>query len=75
MTPRTRRTLALLPAAALTALLLTACGTHSGTADHPDGKGSASPTAPPSDLAQMRELVDDADSAASAADSDAAADK
>jgi hypothetical protein len=66
------RALALLPATALAALLLTACGGHSGAAGSP---GSTSPAPAPADLAHMQKLVDDADSAAAVADSDAAADK
>jgi hypothetical protein len=69
-----RRALALLPAAALAALLLTGCGSHGGAAGGPGAAGSTSPAPAPSELAHMQKLVDDADSAASAADSDAAAD-
>ncbi|WP_327292333.1 hypothetical protein [Streptomyces sp. NBC_01198] len=66
------RPLALLPAAALGALLLTGCGNHGHAADSP---GSASPAPAASELAHMQKLLDDADSAAAVADSDAAADK
>lgn len=65
----TRRPLALLPAAALAALLLTGCGSHAGAAATPP---ATSPAA--SDLAHMQKLVDDADSAAAAADSNASTD-
>ncbi|SHL45365.1 hypothetical protein [Actinacidiphila paucisporea] len=68
------KALALLPAAALAALLLTGCGSHSGAAG-PAGPGSTSPTPAASELAHMQKLVDDADSAAAVADSDAAADR
>ncbi|WUH94952.1 hypothetical protein OG900_35600 [Streptomyces sp. NBC_00433] len=74
MTRAHRRALALLPAGALAALLLTGCGGHSG-ADGSADPGSTSPAPAASDLAHMQKLVDDADSAASVADSDAAADK
>jgi hypothetical protein len=68
---RRRRALALLPAGALAALLLTGCGSH----DHASGTpGSTSPAPAASDLAHLQKLVDDADSAAAAADSDAAGD-
>jgi hypothetical protein len=73
----TRKPLALLPAALLAgAVLLTGCAGHDGSAGPGSGAptGSASPPAGPSDLAHMRKLVDDADSAAAVADSDAAAD-
>ncbi|HEY5834608.1 hypothetical protein [Streptomyces sp.] len=66
------RGFAVLPAVALAALLVAGCGQ--------DDRGGASPGSTPSapsvsDLAHLRQLVDDADSAAAAAESDAAADK
>jgi hypothetical protein len=71
--PARARALALLPAGALAALLLTGCGGHAGSAEAP---GATTPPAPgASDLAHMQKLVDDADSAAAVADSDAAADR
>ncbi|MFG1806705.1 hypothetical protein [Streptomyces sp. NPDC049040] len=66
-----RRALALLPAGALAALLLTGCGSHGSAAGTP---GSTSPAPAASEIAHMQKLLDDADSAASAADSDAASD-
>ncbi|CAG7656193.1 hypothetical protein [Actinacidiphila bryophytorum] len=69
---RTRaRALALLPAGALAALLLAGCGSHGSAAGTP---GSTSPAPAASELAHMQKLVDDADAAASAADTDAASD-
>ncbi|WP_405591836.1 hypothetical protein [Streptomyces sp. NBC_01190] len=77
MTRRTRPLLAL-PIAALALALLTGCGQQhhgaaSGTAGATAGRTSPAPAA--SEVARMRKLVDDADSAAAVADSDAAADK
>ena len=72
MTRARRRTLALLPAAGLAALLVTGCGSHGHAADSP---GSTSPAPAASDLAHMQQLVDGAASAAAAAESDAASDK
>ncbi|SEN84305.1 hypothetical protein [Actinacidiphila rubida] len=70
---RRLRAAALLPAAALAVAVLGGCAHHGTTTD---GSGNASPSAPSaSDLAHMKKLVDDADSAASAADKDASADK
>jgi hypothetical protein len=67
-----RQLLALLPSGALAAaLLLTGCGSHDGASG---GPGATSPAPAASDLAHMRKLMDDADSAASAAESDAASD-
>lgn len=64
--------LALLPSGALAAaLLLTGCGSHDGASRDP---GATSPAPAASDLAHMRKLVDDAESAASTAESDAASD-
>ncbi|WP_406375946.1 hypothetical protein OG788_40705 [Streptomyces sp. NBC_00647] len=54
---------------ATTALLLTACGGPTEKADAP-----SSPTSTSTDLAHLRELVDDAESAASSAESDMAQD-
>ena len=72
---RTRlRTLTLLPAGALAAVLLAGCGGHSPAAGSPGTPGSTSPVPAASELAHLQKLVDDAESAASAADSDAAAD-
>ncbi|WP_333769796.1 hypothetical protein [Streptomyces sp. IBSBF 2435] len=70
-----RRALAVLPAGALAALLLTGCGSHGHAAGSPGSPGSTSPAPAASDVAHMQKLLDDADSAAAAADSDAAADK
>jgi hypothetical protein len=73
----TRRTqaFAALPAMALAAVLVAGCGSH-GSSAGPAGTGSSTPSAPSaSDLVHMRKLVDDADSAAARADSDAAGDK
>lgn len=70
-----RRALTLLPAGALAALLLTGCGSHGRAAGSPDTPGSTSPAPAASDLAHMQKLVDDAASAAAAAESDAASDK
>ncbi|MFI0720437.1 hypothetical protein [Streptomyces sp. NPDC021224] len=67
-----RQALALLPAGALAAaLLLTGCGSHDGASG---STGATSPAPAASDLAHMQKLVDDADSAAAAAESDAASD-
>lgn len=71
---RGARVLGLIPAAALAAVLTTGCGHgHNGGSAAPAGSGSPAPAA--SELAHMRQLVDGADSAAAAADSDAASDK
>lgn len=76
MTPRTRA-LAALPAAALTAALLAGCGSHGSSAGSSGAPGTSAAPAPvsSSDLARMQKLVDQADSAAARADSDAASDK
>ena len=82
---------ALLPTALLAAaVLVTGCGGNSGS-DHSAAPASSTATAPgnsaaaagtspapapaPSELAHMQKLVDEADSAAATADSDAAGDK
>jgi hypothetical protein len=70
---RRTRALTLLPAAALGLAVLGGCGQH-GSASAP-APGSTSPAPSASDLVHMQKLVDDADSAAAAPDSDAAADK
>jgi hypothetical protein len=71
------------PAVVLAAVLLAGCGSHGSTAGPagtvPPGPaasaGASVPSPPPaSELARMRKLVDDADSAAATADSDAAGD-
>lgn len=72
MTRAGLRALALLPAGALAALLVTGCGSHDHAAGNP---GSTSPVPSASELAHMQKLVDDADSAAAAAESDAASEK
>ncbi|MFI1098028.1 hypothetical protein [Streptomyces sp. NPDC020917] len=71
---RRLRALALLPAAALAAAVLAGCAHHDASAG--SDQGGASPSAPSaSQLAHMQKLVDGADSAASAAEKDASADK
>ncbi|MFJ2633002.1 hypothetical protein ACIO6U_13810 [Streptomyces sp. NPDC087422] len=76
---------AVLAACAIAGALVTGCG-HSGRTSAPAssadtsagasaGAGSDSSAPSDSELARMRKLVDDADSAAAAAESDAAADK
>jgi hypothetical protein len=57
----------LAPAVAATAFLLAACGGPTGSSDTP-----APPSSTSTDLAHLRELVDDAESAASSAESDMA---
>lgn len=78
------RVLVALPAAALAFAVLTGCGQHDRSAAPaaPAGAtapsataGSTSPAPSASELAHMQKLVDDADSAAAEADSDAAGDK
>jgi hypothetical protein len=71
---RRARALAALPAAALAAALLTGCGGGAHTPAAAPSAGSTSPAPSASELAHMQKLVDDADSAAAAADSDAAKD-
>ena len=68
---------ALLPAAALALAVLTGCGHHDGSAGaDPGGAGAITPSAPSaSQLAHMKKLVDDADSAAATAEKDASGDK
>jgi hypothetical protein len=69
---RRARAVAVLPAAALAAVLVGGCGSHDKSA----GSTGSTPSVPSaSELAHMKKLVDDADSAASQADSDAAGDK
>jgi hypothetical protein len=73
---RRARALALLPTAALAVAVLGGCGRHSGSAEPASpSPGSTSPAPSASELAHMQKLVDDADSAAAAAESDAAGDK
>ena len=74
---RRLRAAALLPAAALAFAVLTGCGHHDGsTGADPGASGTITPSAPSaSELAHMKKLVDDADSAASAAEKDASGDK
>ena len=76
MTRRTRL-FALLPTGLLAAVLVTGCGGRSDHSGAPasGGTGSSSPAPDASELAHLQKLVDGADSAASAAESDAANDK
>ncbi|MYS19649.1 hypothetical protein GA0115240_11145 [Streptomyces sp. DvalAA-14] len=70
--------LAAAPAAALALALLTGCGGQQHAAapgPAAPAPGSTSPAPSASQLAHMQKLVDDADSAAAVADSDAANDK